>query len=139
MAAVFHDFVYDTRSKQNEEDSAGICFAITGSVLSRNLVLATKHTGLGESRAAAALLDADLAGLGADYDTFWGAGLKIRKEYSFVPLEDFVRGRTAFYESMLKRPIFSTDYFRDKLEDRAKDNMRQAIDWMQMGRMSDAA
>ena len=138
MAAVFHDFVYDPRSKQNEEASALVCYSIAGSVISRNLVLATKHTGLGESRAAAALLDADLAGLGADFDTFWEAGLQIRREYAFVPLEAFVRGRTAFYESMLKRPIFSTDYFREKFEDQAKDNMRQAIDWMRMGRMIDA-
>ena len=48
----------------------------------------------------------------------------IRKEYSWVDEETFSERRTEILDRFLKRKnIYSTDFFRDKYEEQAQENL----------------
>ena len=67
----------------------------------------------------------DLAILGADEKRFVEYEQQIRKEYSFVPDTIFQTKRTEILQGFLNRPrIYGTAYFFDRLESRARCNLR---------------
>ena len=75
LALWFHDAVYDTRSQENEERSASWAeSAIQSAGLSavcasriRDLIMATKHAAMSETKDAKLLVDVDLAILARPY------------------------------------------------------------------------
>ena len=130
-AALFHDVVYDPQSPTNEADSA----AIAGRALAelgwsterlrsvRDLVLATaSHEA--DTPAAAVLLDADLAVLGAeppDYRTYVDG---VRSEYGFVDEAAWRTGRAAVLRSFLDRDrIYATASMVAAREQPARRNL----------------
>lgn len=140
MALWFHDAIYDTKRSDNEEKSAdwahdalieaGASAAVAGEV--RDLVLATKHDavpeGLADADAAILLVDIDLSILGAPQARFDEYEDQIRREYAWVPEEDFRAGRTPILQSFLARPrIFQTPHFNTMLESRARENMERSL------------
>jgi predicted metal-dependent HD superfamily phosphohydrolase len=75
----------------------------------------------------ALFLDCDMAILGADrcvYDTYEA---QIAAEYRPVYGDGFEAGRRAFLEKLLTRPIYLSDWFRQRLEDRARANLRRSL------------
>ena len=115
LAAWFHDAVYDPTRHDNEERSAelaarelttlGLDSAVVDAVA--RLVRATAHLGDGEAPADAdgrALLDADLAILGASPARYERYARDIRREYAHVGDGDYARGRVAVLERFLARP-----------------------------------
>jgi len=53
---------------------------------------------------------------------------QIRSEYSWVPEDAFVKGRSAILSSFLSRPrIYSTDFFYGKYEKTARENLARSI------------
>ena len=76
-----------------------------------------------------AFVDADFSILGqtpAVYDKY---ATGIRAEYVRSTDEDYRKGRTAFLQGLLDMDnIFSTSYFRDKYESRARQNIQNEID-----------
>ena len=115
LAAWYHDAVYDPTRGDNEERSAdlaarelaalGLDAATVGAVAT--LVRATAHLGAGEPPAdadARALLDADLAILGAAPARYARYAADIRCEYAHVTDADYARGRVAVLERFLARP-----------------------------------
>ena len=116
LAAWYHDAIYDTRSATNEADSADLAerelvgLGITAEriVHVRTLVLSTAHHRPA-SPDEAALLDADLAVLGADPAAYSAYVAGVRWEYRHVSDGDWQVGRTTVLQSFLDRDrIFHT-------------------------------
>lgn len=136
LALWFHDAVYDTTAKDNEEQSAELakkaCVALGATTIFAytvaDLILTTKHTSEPSGAGAKILLDADTAILGADRKEYLKYETNIRQEYSWVPEPIFRQKRIEVLQSFLNRPhIFLTDEFRNSHETQAQTNLRGAI------------
>lgn len=136
LALWFHDAFYDPLRHDNEERSAqwardavleaGLPQDVADRVYA--LVMATRHETIPEDPDARLLVDVDLASLGADARRFDEDDLQIRTEYAHVPEPEYRVGRRRVLGNFLARPrLYSTDYFHDALEERARDNLRRAI------------
>ena len=110
LAAWLHDAIYDSRASDNEERSAGyaegLCekLAIPDGRRVACLILKTKTHDAGDDPDAQALLDADLAVLGAAELDYRDYSERIRREYAWVPEPDYRKGRRRVLESVLARP-----------------------------------
>jgi len=136
LAVWFHDYIYDTRRKDNEEQSAlyatvifdGEQWAMLRPRLTE-LILATKthHARWGDIDCQV-LVDADLAILGTPpdvYDRYAGA---IRAEYAWVPEADYRAGRRRVLGGFLEREhLYQTAQARHLWEEAARDNLRREI------------
>src|SRR5207249_3206443 len=97
MAIWYHDAVYDSRAKDNEEQSAdlaekaGKTAGVSSGFLARvrELILATKHVMPPEDADAALLVDVDLSILGQSGDRFDQYEEQIRREYDWVEAKAF--------------------------------------------------
>jgi predicted metal-dependent HD superfamily phosphohydrolase len=129
----YHDVIYDPKAKDNEEQSArfvrdvllraGASNRLIASVTA--FILATKkHVVDPSDRDTATLIDIDLSILGSDPKRFAVYERGIRREYGFVSDEAYREGRGNFLKGMLARErIFTTRFFRKRLETRARKNM----------------
>ena len=137
LAAAAHDVVYDGRPGDDERHSA----EWAGSWLRRagvrpehvtrveELVLATlTHAAPAGDTAALALLDADLAILGADeaaYDRYRDA---VHAEYAAVDDDAWRAGRSAVLSDLLGRdPLYATAAARSWWEAAAKANLAREL------------
>jgi predicted metal-dependent HD superfamily phosphohydrolase len=136
MALWFHDAIYNTASQDNEAQSAQWARAELSrvGVLSEKidrihaLIMATCHTSLPTTSDECLLVDIDLAILGVSTERFTEYEQQIRAEYSFVPEPIFNQKRQKILQGFLDRPtIYSTKYFQDKLERRARSNIKRSI------------
>jgi len=74
------------------------------------------------------MLDIDLSILGYSPEKYSQYKKNIRKEYSWVPENDYVSGRKKVLESFLKKQkIFQTEYFYSKYEQNARINIQEEI------------
>jgi predicted metal-dependent HD superfamily phosphohydrolase len=136
FAIWLHDAIYDPKAKDNEEQSAELAVEIlngaqVGADIGqrvRALILATKHAAAPSDPDACVLVDADLSILGkpaAEFDAYETA---IRKEYAWVPDDQFRTGRSAILRHFLARPrIFSTAPFFEAYEQPARANLARSI------------
>ena len=132
LAIWYHDAIYDTKSKDNEEKSASLAREmlrnaskndVVGRFVTR-LILATKHSVIPDNYDAELLADIDLSILGQPEGRYDEYERQIRKEYQDVSDEDFLRGRVKILRSFLeRRSIYWTGFFRDKYEERARKNI----------------
>jgi predicted metal-dependent HD superfamily phosphohydrolase len=137
VAAWFHDAVYDPRAADNEERSAELIrtllvpHGVAETVMSEagRLVLLTKtHRCADDDRDGRVLLDADLAVLGEEADTYDAYARAIRREYAWVAEQDYRKGRTRVLENFLGREqIYRTDIMYRAAEERARRNLRREI------------
>lgn len=136
MALWFHDAIYDVKGSGNEERSADWAHeALLAAGVSpdaadrvRRLVLVTKHDGVPGSIDEQVLVDIDLAILGAERPRFDEYERQIRDEYAYVPGFLFRRKRREILKTFLDRPVlYSTRALRERLDARARDNLRRAI------------
>lgn len=136
MAIWYHDVVYNPQAKDNEEKSAALFRQIAErKKWSKDFIepvssaiVATKHHETPHDVLAGIVCDLDLCILGRPRHEFEMYELKIREEYKWVPVAEFCKGRLAILESFLDRPfIYSHDFFRKKLEKRARENLSQSI------------
>lgn len=135
LAVWFHDVVYDPRAEDNEPRSAEVLvellrqLGVPPATVERvgRLVRATAHLSSADppaDRDTAALLDADLAILGADEERYRRYAADVREEYAFVPDEEYRKGRAAVLRTFLARPrIFHTRGLFDEAETRARANL----------------
>jgi len=140
LAIWFHDAVYDPRAKDNESRSAELAAVLLGpigvprSTIERTvrLVLATAHLSAADppaDRETAVLLDADLAVLGSSEERYRRYAADIRKEYAWVPDEDYRAGRAAVLRAFLARPrIFLNQLTFEEGERRARENMAAELE-----------
>jgi predicted metal-dependent HD superfamily phosphohydrolase len=137
LAIWLHDVIYDPRRHDNEEESAtfagNICLKAglaDGFALEvKRLILATKHTAAPRDNDAAIIVDVDLSILGQSSDKFDQYEKAIESEYSWVPKDAFFEGRAKVLKSFLERhSIYSTQYFREKYEAQARENLARSLD-----------
>jgi predicted metal-dependent HD superfamily phosphohydrolase len=139
LAIWFHDAVYDTRAKDNEARSADLAVELLGAVgvpadvpeRVARLVRATAHLATDQppaDRETAILLDADLAILGAPEERYRRYAADIRREYGWVPEEEYRTGRAAVLGRFLARPrVYWNEVMHQEGDDRARANMRAEL------------
>jgi predicted metal-dependent HD superfamily phosphohydrolase len=138
----FHDAIYNTFSKRNEErsaDAAGRVLARSGRAagdiaLVRELILATRHGTQPTEPAPQLMVDIDLAILGADADRYAQFELQIRAEYWWVPTALYRKQRAAILTSFVRRPsIYATHEFRERYERQARNNIAWGLEQLSVG------
>jgi predicted metal-dependent HD superfamily phosphohydrolase len=137
LAAWFHDVVYDTQAKDNEEKSAeytnkflsnlGIPIKQIHSVT--HLILNTKHHQPDtDDLDSQVLLDADLAILAVNSNQYWEYTNAIRQEYSWLSTPEYITGRKQVLKEFLQRPkIYSTPLMFEFAELPARANLKAEI------------
>ena len=90
---------------------------------------ATGHRGSRDPQDdASAITDIDLTILGAERARFDEYEADIRREYAFVPEDQFRRRRREILQSFLARPaIYATPWFHERYEARARENLSRSI------------
>ena len=135
LALWFHDAVYDPRAADNEGRSAELAGRRLAGLAPaevvahvEGLVLATRHPSRPTAPDARAVVDIDLAILGASPARFAAYDRAIRREYEWVPEPVYRRERTRALQALLDlRPIYLTEPF-ERLEAPARANLRAAIE-----------
>lgn len=136
IALWFHDAVYDVRGTSNERQSADwavrALLSCEASQPTQNrveqLIMATRHDAAPVDGDERLLVDIDLSILGAAPERFAEYDGQIRAEYSWVPEPVYSMKRKEVLSSFLARPsIYSTLYFRERLEAQARINLSAAI------------
>jgi predicted metal-dependent HD superfamily phosphohydrolase len=137
LAAWFHDVIYDSKAKDNEEKSAEYAAAtltrlgipINTVECVQNLILNTKtHQAPPADIDSQILLDADLAILGASELEYKTYAQGIRQEYAWVADELYRRKRIQVLQNFLQRKrIYFTPQLFVKLESRARLNLQAEI------------
>ena len=136
IALWFHDVIYDSFKKDNEEQSA-IFAGSALNVLGENkqiidsvkyLVILTKHPSDPKALHEKYLIDIDLSILGSSKDVYDRYEHWIRQEYSKVPSILYKRGRKKVLRSFLDQPkVYSTELFIEKYETNARINLENAL------------
>lgn len=137
----YHDVIYDPHAKDNERQSAAIArhvclhaglptdFADTVD----SLILATRHNTPLSTTDQKLITDIDLAIFAAPAAQFDLYEANIRKEYAFVPPEQYVRARTEILQSFLDRPtIYATPHFTAGYEAKARQNLLRSLQKLQL-------
>ena len=130
VAAWTHDVVYDAKPGEDERASAawarealkGVAAAHIERV--EGLILATiKHDAPPDDDLATALLDADLAILGAPEDRYAAYARGVREEYAKYPDDVWREGRIAVLEGMLDRTLYRSEAARTRWASAARANL----------------
>lgn len=136
IAIWFHDIVYDPHRADNEEQSADLAglelqrlvvpAALSDTVAA--LVRATTHLAAVTDPDQQLIVDADLAGLGQGWPVVETSSRNIRREYAFMPEDDYVDRRRGLLESFLRRPfIYYGAHFRRRYEQQARANIHREL------------
>ena len=138
FAAWFHDIVYDSRAKDNEEKSADFaveCLSSLSIPLSviknvKDLILTTKtHQASINNYDSQVLLDADLAILGSNYPQYCKYCQAIRHEYAWVVESEYLKARRQILENFLQRKyLYNTELMQQSREEIARNNILIEID-----------
>lgn len=138
FAIWFHDVIYDTHLKDNEERSAewARCAMIAMHIDEYHIPPVMECIAATAMHAVSSpeipdlplFLDMDLAILGADEDVYHAYSAAIRSEYAWVAEEDFRHGRSRVIEDFLQRPsLFYTPMMVASLEVRARHNLNTEL------------
>jgi predicted metal-dependent HD superfamily phosphohydrolase len=137
FSVFYHDVIYDASSKSNEEKSAAKAEKRLGELhldkdrisLIYAQILSTKSHQRSDDEDTNYLLDADLSVLGKDFNTYLEYTQNIRKEYSIYPDFLYKPGRRKVLKHFLElESIFKTEYFKDKYEAQARENILIELD-----------
>jgi len=138
----FHDAIYNTFSKKNEERSADAAVKVlersgrpnADCDLVRAMIMATRHGMQPTEPPLQLLVDIDLAILGAEADRYAEFELQIRAEYWWLPTAMYRKQRAAVLQSFVTRPsIYATHEFRERLERQARNNIAWGLEQLNFG------
>lgn len=139
-ATWFHDVIYDSRAKDNEERSAELAAEILPKLnvptdiisATYQIILATKrHIPSTDDLVNLLFLDLDLAILGSSPKIYDNYAKKIRQEYAWVEQEAYQTGRVAVLQNFTGRAkIYFTEIMYDKFENIARENLEREIQWL---------
>ena len=136
LAIWYHDVVYDTHRRDNEERSAVLAEEVAtaaglGSDLARragDLIRISTHRKPATDPDARLFADVDLAILGQPPEAFAEYERQVRQEYEWVAEEVFRAARAPILETFLDRfSIYMTDPFREKYEKTARANLTASL------------
>lgn len=141
LAAWFHDVVYDPRTKDNEEKSAEYAACTLRELelptdliaqVTRLILSTQRHQAKPHEVDCQILLDADLAILSAEPADYWKYAQAIRREYAWVPEEQYLAGRRQVLEAFLQRDrLYFTPQMFEKAESSARKNLKAEIQLFQ--------
>ena len=132
FSTFYHNIMYNVLRHDNEEQSAELAvkemklLGVPEVIIeaTRICILATKtHESTG-SELTDLFIDADMSIVGRDYDTYIIYAQQVRKEYGIYPDLLYNPGRKKALGHFLEMErIFKTQYFYDKYEVRARENV----------------
>ena len=132
----FHDIIYSSKNKNNEEDSAELAkkfliqieYPIAKIQICYDQIIATKTHSINKNRDTNLFTDADLSILGYDWEMYHKYINQIRKEYSIYPDFLYYPGRKKVLKRFLNMDkIFKTEYFYSKFEKQARLNIEREL------------
>lgn len=133
----FHDIIYTSTSKKNEGKSAELAayhlkvWRCDEAFIKRvyDMIIATStHTAAPDDTDTSLFLDMDLAILGAEHEKYLRYAKGVRQEYFWCPVRLYREGRSKILKIFLNREfIYKTEMLRDKLEDKARLNIRNEL------------
>ncbi|MET9001987.1 HD domain-containing protein [Amycolatopsis sp. NPDC004169] len=130
VAAWTHDVVYDAKPGEDERASAAWAREALAGVAEAHvervegLILATiGHDAPADDRLATALLDADLAILGAPEEQYAAYARGVREEYAKYPDDVWREGRIEVLERMLARELYRSGTARTRWASAAAKNL----------------
>jgi predicted metal-dependent HD superfamily phosphohydrolase len=133
----YHDIIYNSLKSDNEEKSAALAekrmkqISIPNEIIEncKKQILATKSHLESKEMDTNYFRDADLSILGQDCEKYSVYFKNVRKEYSIYPNMVYNPGRKKVLNHFLSmNRIFKTDYFFNKFEESAKQNLRMELD-----------
>lgn len=134
LAVWFHDAVYDPQAGDNEAASAALAalelgrLGVDAAEVVRLILLTTTHDPDPGDRNGTLLADADLSILAAAPEAYDEYAAAVRREYAFVPDDQFRAGRAAVLRRFLDRPtLFRTVPDKAPWTDRAHHNLRREL------------
>lgn len=142
-ATWFHDAVYNTFSKKNEQRSAEAAVRVLERSgrsaaerdLVRDLILVTRHASLPAEPPLQLMADVDLSILGAGAERYAEYELQVRAEYWWAPSAMYRRQRSEILHRFLMRPsVYATHEFRERYERQARNNIGWGLEQLDAGR-----
>lgn len=141
LALFYHDVIYAPTRADNELKSAEYAvealrpyFSAAQCQYIYALIMMTANHKLAECSNAqknfdsAYLLDMDLSILGASWSEYEQYAQAVRQEYAHVSNIDYRDGRIAVLTELLAHPkLYLTDYYYDRLEKQARQNIKREI------------
>ena len=135
FAIFYHDIIYNTQEKNNEEKSAvfaekrlkklGVTHEVKKKV-SELIIETKKHESSSSDNAL--FLDADIAILGSKLEIYEIYRQKIRKEYSIYSDKEYREGRKNILEKFLKKEkLYLSNYFYNLYEEKARSNIKYEL------------
>lgn len=135
----FHDIVYNSKKKDNEEKSAQMAVdflsqtSLATTIIEQinSAIIHTKfHFELyeNESLEEQLLLDLDLGILGTDTTIYEQYAIQVRKEYAWVLGPIYRHNRKKVLKKFLAMPqIYRTNYFQTNFEEAARNNIQSEL------------
>jgi len=137
----FHDAVYDTAKSDNEGQSAKLATELLAGLadnerlefIAAMIRSSANHRVPGSMQAPAAddcalFLDMDLAVLGSPAEEFAAYERAVRREYHWVPAEQWRAGRSQVLRNFLARPfIYASPQFQRSHEATARSNLKRSL------------
>ena len=137
----FHDAVYDTAKSDNEGQSAELATELLAGLADNERLefivamirSSANHRVPGSMQAPAAddcalFLDMDLAVLGSPAEEFAAYERAVRREYHWVPAEQWRAGRSQVLRNFLARPfIYASPQFQRSHEAAARSNLKRSL------------
>jgi predicted metal-dependent HD superfamily phosphohydrolase len=139
FAVCYHDVVYDPKKGDNEERSAELAVRQLQAInyppdrteRCAQHILATQMHKASHDADTNLLVDADLSILGKPWAQYEAYVQAIRQEYIHVPEALFRMGRKGVLQRFLAMErIYKTEFFFDKYEQRAHQNLLQEVDML---------
>ncbi|HVR82793.1 MAG TPA: N-methyl-D-aspartate receptor NMDAR2C subunit [Planctomycetota bacterium] len=136
MALWYHDAIYDTHRRDNEERSAVLAeqtavaagLATDSTVRVGDLIRVSTHKKSASDPDGRLFADVDLAILGQSPDAFGEYERQVREEYAWVPEAEFRAGRANILESFLDRfSVYQTPGFQERYEKQARLNLTASL------------
>ncbi|AFM04634.1 hypothetical protein Fleli_2257 [Bernardetia litoralis DSM 6794] len=136
LAIWFHDSIYVPLRKDNESRSAkffheqlSLYLPIERVRKVMNYIEATKSHSKTTDKDLQVLLDLDLAILGQPKKIYQKYSQQVREEFGYVPNFLYKRGRKLVLKIFLdKATIYQTSFFKEKLEEQARENIQDELD-----------
>ena len=143
LALWLHDLRYDFHRNDNEHESSLWAGVLLKSLLLddvvctqvSHLICQTKHDRPSHlEQEGKIVLDVDLAHFAKPFEEFAVDTQRIRLEYDWVPKAEFCKKRAEILQGFLDRPrIYQTDYFYEKYEAKARENLKRSIEQLKTG------
>ncbi len=135
MAIWFHDIINESGQPDNEARSAAFFRDIADAGMNNefvaavvDLILATTHKDPPTDLDQQFICDIDLASFGCTWEYYMQDTTNLKTEFQ-GPDADYYQRKRAFLEALLHRPkIFLTEFFNDRYERQARDNIRRFLD-----------